>query len=113
MTLCNIALIALIGCGGIQKKDIALETAFAGALVLDYKQTQQITDQCFEWNPIIGQCGQRVPPTIYFLLGTLIHAGVTAVIPNGSWRTLFQGLTLGIEAETIHTNRLEGVTIEW
>lgn len=94
------------------KADTALEGSFAALLIADYFQTRQITDDGMESNPIIGDDGRTCPPEIYFPAIALAHFAVARTLP-GRWRTLFQGVTIGLEIDTIHTNLEAGYGFTW
>lgn len=104
---------ALTACGGMQWHDAALEAGFIGATVLDMKQTEVITADCHEGNPIIGECGQHISPTAYFPLALAAHLVVTMLIPNGPCRTAWQGFTFGLESTVVFNNWSDGVRIDW
>jgi hypothetical protein len=61
---------------------------------------------CREANPIIGECGQRVAPGLFFPLTGVVHAIAAGLLPHGEWRRGFQMLSAGAEATTIWTNYL-------
>lgn len=90
-------------------RDGLLEAGFAGSMALDYMQTERITGICMESNPIMGRCGQRVSPKLYFPLAALLHLGVTAALPRGWARTTFQGVSLGLEGAVVVYNWRSGV----
>jgi hypothetical protein len=96
---CWLLIVVLIGCQGWRKQDTALELAFAGTAV--------ITSDCAERNPMIGHCGDTVPPNIYFPLAIVAHAAIAACLPH-AWRTVFQAFSVGLEAGTIFSNERDG-----
>lgn len=87
------------------RTDYALEGTFGAELAVDLAQTQGIVANCQEYNPVIGRCGDRVPPGIYTLAVAVLHAAITAVLPPRA-RTIFQGITIGVEAHTVYFNEL-------
>lgn len=103
----------LTACAGMRPHDAALEMGFVVATMLDAEQTDTITRDCREANPIIGECGERMNPGLYFPIVLAAHFVATALLPNGPWRTTFQALTLGIEAKTVHGNWIDGFRIKW
>jgi hypothetical protein len=100
-------ILALTSCDGWRKRDTALELAFFGTTAIDWRQTTTITTDCAESNPMIGRCGDTVPPNIYFPLALVAHAVVAACLPP-TWRTVFQSFTIGLEAGTIFSNDRDG-----
>ncbi len=104
---CWLLIIVLMGCQGWRKQDTALELAFAGTAVIDWHQTIDITSDCAESNPMIGHCGDTVPPNIYFPLAIVAHAAIAACLPH-TWRTVFQAFSTGVEAGTIFSNERDG-----
>ena len=104
-----LAILALAGCAGWSRKDTALESAFFLATTIDWGQTQDITAACDEVNPVMGSCGQRVPVGAYFPMLLLAHVAIAAALPP-SWRSTFQGFTLGMELTTTYWNHREVMT---
>ncbi len=100
--------VGLAGCGGLGYRDAALEGAFAATMVVDAMQTRQITAACRESNPVIGMCGERLSPFAYFPLVAVAHAGISAAIPRGPWRTTWQAFSLGVSVDVVHTNYIAG-----
>ena len=87
-------------------RDTALELAFVAATVIDWNQTTSITADCQELNPVIGRCGNGVPPHVYFPIVLFVHVAIAATLPR-PWREIFQAFTTGIEATTIYRNHAE------
>lgn len=102
-----ITILSLGACTRWSKLDVGMEVAFAAAQTADAFQTEDITAHCAETNPIIGTCGGRANIPAYFVVTTLLHAAVTAVLPRGRWRTVWQGVTLGAEADNVLGNQLQ------
>lgn len=98
-----LAAVALVGCAHWTAKDTALEAGFAFATMIDWQQTDTITYDCGELNPIMGLCGQRVPVGVYFPAMLGLHALVSALLPR-DWRTVFQAATAGMEGTTAYWN---------
>lgn len=98
-------LLALCGCfpKDWRKQDQALENASLVFLMVDWQQTMDITANCSEANPIIGECGQRVDPAIYFPV-VLLGSVVVSRLLSPSLRTAFQGALLGAEVATVWDN---------
>lgn len=72
-------------------------------LATDWAQTVWITEDCSEHNPILGECGERVPHYVYFpvmIAGSMI---ISRVLPEW-YRGVFQGAVTGAEAATIWDN---------
>lgn len=85
------------------KKDTALESVALTMTTTDLFQTHNITDNCTESNPIIGDCGQRVDYRLYFLSVTVIEVVVSRLLPANS-RSVFMGAWGGAEAATVWDN---------
>lgn len=92
--------------------DTALQITFAGTLALDYLQTRQITDLCREANPIIGECGDRVSPDVYFPAAFAGHALVAAALPQ-PYRRIWQSVWVGAQTHTIYRNYGAGYTFRF
>lgn len=90
-------------------KDTVLEAAWIATIAIDWHQTMTITGECNEENPVIGSCGDGLPPAIYFPMTLALHAIVARALPQ-PWRLLFQAFTLGLEVSTIWGNSMSGVS---
>lgn len=86
--------------------DVALETVFLGALVVDWAQSGKYTASCREDNPVIGKCGDRVPLDLYIPLVAVTHAVIGWILPRGAWRSAWLGVTTGLEVDTVYSNKI-------
>ena len=103
-----LAMTLLVGCAGPNRwtrSDVIMESTFVAATVVDGLQSVAITDGCREQNPILGRCGDRVPLGVYIPVTVLLHIGLTWLIPHGTWRTAFLGLSDGLELDTVYANQ--------
>ncbi len=82
-------------------------------MVVDAKQTEAVTALCIESNPIVGRCGERLSPTVYFPAVAVAHAVISMSIPVGTWRSVWQAFSFGVAAKAVHSNYLMGIDIEW
>lgn len=99
---------ALAACTGPRrwtKLDVGLEATFVAADVIDGLQSRKFVTSCREENPVIGNCGQRVPLGVYIPLSALLHVGIAWALPHGSVRTVFLAATAGAELDTIYANQ--------
>lgn len=92
------------------KTDTVLELAVATSLGMDYIQTRNIMRDGREANPLLDRCSNTpemcqgwVSPEFYFFGLALAHLTITRLTPR-PWRTLIQGVTLGIQAKTVMQN---------
>lgn len=108
----TLALLVVIvaACGGWRAHDTAAEIAVLGSFVVDHRQTETITRDCRESNPIIGACGAVLEPATYFVLAGVVHVGVAAALPP-RLRTAFQSATIGREGLAIYRNDRAGYGI--
>jgi hypothetical protein len=88
------------------KLDTALELAVVTSLAVDYLQTRKLTEAGLESNRFLGR--GRVSPEAWFLTAAASHVVVSLVIPEGRWRTAFQGIVLGAEFAAIENNWTAG-----
>lgn len=105
--LAALALVVLsVGCGGWTKRDTAMEFAVQGSFVADWQQTRTAMARVDtgEWNPIMGNHGQNMSPSVYFPIVGILHIAIAAALPHGWIRTSFQALTLGCEADMLIEN---------
>jgi hypothetical protein len=93
----------LLACSPWTKQDTLLEIGAIGATSLDWYQTEQITRDCAETNPVLGLCGQRVPVNVYMPASMVVHAAVAWLLP-APWRTIWQAAMLGAETSTVWEN---------
>ena len=107
MRLLAIAVLVIGGCcpARYSKTDLALEGTFAAELAVDAAQTGAIVGECQEYNPVIGRCGQRMPYPLYTLSALVLHLAISAILPPRA-RTIWQGVTVGVEAHTLYYNAL-------
>jgi hypothetical protein len=56
---------ATCGCTPRQRK-ATLAASSTTLLAVDWKMSSDYTGECREMNPMIGECGQRVPVNLYF-----------------------------------------------
>jgi hypothetical protein len=106
---------------------IALESAYQGAMLADYFQTSSFhrsgftvyTRTCtpgatwytytpqrmevFESNPLLGHHPSQAAINQTFLAGAVGHLALSMVLPS-HYRTAFQGVTLGAEVYMISRN---------
>lgn len=76
------------------------------SLSIDWLQTRDIVKRCNELNPVIGECGQRVSPDIYFpvvILGTL----AAGYLIGGAWGDATFAAMAGAETATVWANALQ------
>lgn len=96
---------ACCGARSWSRSDIVLEATFAAATLVDGLQSRSIVAECREANPVIGECGDRLPLAIYIPLSALLHAAITGAIPHGTGRTVWLGVSAGAELDTVYSNQ--------
>lgn len=84
-------------------RDTVLTGAAGALLAVDYLQTRHIVSVCAESNPIIGACGQGLPPELYFPMLFAIHLAWLVAWPP-EYRDVLNGLMIGSEAATTYYN---------
>lgn len=87
--------------------DVTLESAVAVTIVLDHSQTVDIVEDCMESNAIIGRCGTRVHPHIYFPTAILLHYLGTRALPMPA-RIGLEVVTLAVQAWNVNRNAEHG-----
>jgi hypothetical protein len=100
-----LALVVLASCGpkNWRTQDMLLEGAVVASTIADWNQTVGITRDCREANPIIGECGERVNPHLYFASFLVIQGIVTRLLPP-HYRPVIQGGITGTELATVWDN---------
>lgn len=89
------------------KRDQALENMILVTTAIDWYQTQGIVRNCWEGNPIIGECGERVSPNIYFPAVMVGQALISRYLLSRWGRGVFQGALLGAEVATTWDNHYQ------
>lgn len=102
--------LALTGCAGWTPRDYALQATHVALHIADYQQTRVVTSRCQEQNPMIGRCGDGPVGMWMFPLAVVLNIAVSYVLPAG-WRTAWQGVTIGVEAEVVYENYAQGYGI--
>jgi hypothetical protein len=92
--------------------DTGLEITALSLLVVDYIQTTDIVADGAETNAIMGSHGQRVGPGLYFASAAVVHVAAAALLPQ-PYRRIFQGVTIGIQIDGIHSNWQGGYGISF
>ena len=93
--------------------EVAKEVAFAGELLVDYKQTKSIHGWCdgrvdctiHETNPLLGVDPSNSRIAGYFIGSLVGHAAVTYLLPReyrGLWQNGTLALELGVLAHNYH-----------
>ena len=93
-------------------QDIALELVFQAVLYADYRQTRVIAENPDKWietNPILGDHPSKQRVRNYFIGAAIAHTGITALLPQGPYRTLWQVLSIGWEAGMVSANYRIGI----
>lgn len=87
--------------------DTAAQVTFATALAVDWSQSQGITQECMEENPLIGPCGDRVPLGVYMPV-TFAAALTASVMLPPKYRRALEGLLVGAELHSVWLNNASG-----
>lgn len=89
--------------------DVALAVAETAVTSVDWHQTRTtVAPQCWEANPVIGSCGQRVNVDVYFPVMMGLSLLTAALLPDGWMRTTLLATETGVEANAVITNRWTG-----
>jgi hypothetical protein len=103
MIYLKILTVTLAACTPTQRTATLALTSTA-LIAADWHQTRSgITASCFEQNPIIGACGENVPPDLYFPVAIALNLAAGLVLPR-PWRDVwFAGVT-GAQTSTVWSN---------
>lgn len=92
--------VLLSACGGWTRADTIGEMASQMSLMADWATTEEAMAMGLdEGNPV----ARRMTPGVYFPVLSILHFGIAAALPPKA-RTLFQGLTVGVQAKTVYVN---------
>lgn len=94
--------ISLAACTPVQRVAVLMTTSTT-LIALDWYQTQDIVKGCTELNPVLGECGERIPPSVYFPVVILTHVSVGLALP-GHARTAWFSTIIGAQASTTWGN---------
>lgn len=118
------------------KTDTTLEAVVLAAFVVDWNQTIQIgqfyplpicvtaavpngpsNTACrksafHEINPILGAHPNGARTTVYFMGCAALHATVAYLLPK-PYRTIWQSIAIGVEADVVQTNYTAGFKIRF
>jgi hypothetical protein len=87
--------------------DTTLQATFFLFQAEDLSQTLHIArnpDQFHEMNSIMGAHPSTTKVKVYFAIGAVSHLAIAYVLPH-PWRTLWQGVWIGVEAVSVQHNR--------
>lgn len=94
--------------------DTYRESAWHFVHFLDWRQTIQISDSChhggqyYETNPTLGHCPTRGEVDRFFIAGSLIHLGISAVLPP-KLREPWQYFSIGYDVNNVVRNYRLGI----
>ena len=89
-------------------RDVLLQGTIIGLQAVDWGQTQGITADGRELNPIVGAHGERVPLNLYAPAIMVCNVLVSAVLPHGWMRTSWQVGTVGVQTWSVVHNHNAG-----
>lgn len=90
-------------CAQWRPRDTAMASAFVLEEVVDLVQTQAITRDCAEGNPVLGRCGENLSVDLYFPVVVGANLLIGALL-EGWWRTGFQGASIAVQAQVLAAN---------
>jgi hypothetical protein len=89
---------------GWSRADTLAQVAFAAEIMVDEYQTAGwIAPHCLERNPVVGHCGERVPPAVYMAAAVVLETAVAWALPP-AWRRWFEGVAVGVELDVVVGN---------
>lgn len=98
----TLVLTLLVACTPAQRT-AALALSSSTLIVADWHQTHDITRDCREANPILGECGERLSVDVYFATALVAHLGVGLLLPR-DWRDVWFGAVAGAQLATVWSN---------
>jgi|WetSurMetagenome_2_1015567.scaffolds.fasta_scaffold715445_2 hypothetical protein len=90
--------------------DTVVEAGCIALLLIDWRQTLDRRYQ--ESNPILGSHPSRAAVDGYFM-GVIVAQLLVARLLPSRWRSVFQGVTIGIEGRSVVNNWLLGASLVW
>lgn len=104
------------------RKDTIMECAFLGLLAVDYLQTRDLITnpkhrepgrERYEQNLILGPHPTISTLNQYTAFCAAGHVVISMMLPQGKWRTNWQGFGIALEAVVIANNYRLGMRIKW
>ena len=98
----------------MSRQDIALEATYMAFHVADWGQTRDITmsPNYGEGNHILGRDPSIERINRYFLSTAILHAGIVKSLSK-EYRTIFQTITISIEAGFVRHNASVGMKVNF
>ena len=101
-------LLALLVACTPPQRTTAVATVSTALIAADWYQTRTfITPECMEMNPVIGTCGEKVHPDVYFPIVIVSHIIIGAVLPK-NWRNVWFAAIAGVQGHTVYSNYQKG-----
>lgn len=94
---------------------IPLEIAYSALHIMDWQQTRRIARDPFmleEKNLVLGAHPSTLRVNRYFAATLVAHWAIAMNLPDG-YRRAFQGVTIGIEANTVRKNYQVGISAKF
>lgn len=117
--------------GEWSRTNTGLQVVFSGLLIMDWKQSLVIARSHgtgigpmdgpmrvwdvygrTEMNPLLGRHPSVGRVNAYMAAALLSHAAISAAL-NEPYRTIWQSVWIGIEAETVRNNYQAGIRVSW
>ena len=90
--------------------DTVVETGCIALFLVDWQQTLDRRYQ--ESNPLLGNHPSTAAVDGYFLAVTSAQVVAARLLPS-PWRSVFQGITIGIEGRSVVNNWRLGAQLRW
>lgn len=98
------ALLLLLSSCSPQARRTTLAAVSTGLLAADWMQTRDfIVPACDESNPVIGPCGERFHPDLYFPLVLAANLALGLALPS-PWSELTWATVAGVQGATVWHN---------
>lgn len=95
-------------------RDTAWEGAFAVAVVMDAQLTKDAMRRGWEeGNPLVGKHPSNAQLNALMVGIPVVHAAISALLPEGEWRRGWQAVTLGVEAHAVCRSYTMGLTFKF
>jgi len=110
-------LVSPVSAGEWSSTDTSIEAAWQTINIIDWGQTLDIADKCrnspiHERNPLLRRCPSFSDVNKHFVLGSLLHYGVSYSLP-GKYRAAFQWVTIGYSVHIIDSNVQLGLDMKF
>ncbi len=98
--------------------DTVLQSAFVAIVIVDWQQTREFTGcrdkypDKYETNPLLGPHPSAREVNQVIVGSIVVHSAVAYLLPK-PYRTVWQAVWIGVEAQAVSANYSAGISMRW